>query len=287
MEARSGYLPLLLLLALPAGFPGGSRGAQQAETIAPLTIEEVLRLSRSGFSEELIVTRIKKNGKPFNLNTDELLELKKAGLGENIIKFLLDPSQPYTPQPPAPEPKDPPSVPVGAPTPAKEYPPDDYASRVPREPGLYTFAGDGAQRIDLKLLLGVVEGPGLGKFFMKKGKTIAYLAGAAAKARFSDPNPVFYLRPPEGGKIQEIVLIAMNRKDRRREIEMGAAGEKQELQPDDIRSFESVEVAQGLFRIVTAPLSKGEYLFFFIGSPAPDKGTYGKGHDFGIDEASR
>ena len=54
-----------------------------------------MKLTKSGFSEEIIITKIRKGGKSFDLSTDELLALKKAGVADNVIKYLLDPAQPY------------------------------------------------------------------------------------------------------------------------------------------------------------------------------------------------
>jgi hypothetical protein len=285
--------PLTLLLALLVCLISGNfrlRG-WQARNNAPLSVDEVVRLSQAGFSEDVIITKIKKNGKPFDLNTDELLDLKKAGVSDSVIKYLLDPSQPYSP--PAPPPVPPPPVPAAAqpekpsappppPVPVKQYPKDTYASKVPAEPGLYRFTADSPARVELKLLLGVKEGPGLGKVFMKKGNTIAYLAGPASATRTREPAPRFYIRLPEGKGIEDMVLIDMDRKSGRREIGMGA-GPKPEFKPEAIRPFEWLEVGPQLFRVTTGKLAKGEYLFFLMGSAEPPKGTYGKGYDFGVD----
>jgi hypothetical protein len=34
-------------------------------------------------------------------------------------------------------------------------------------------------------------------------------------------------------------------------------------------------------------LTKGEYMFFLLGSAEPPKGSYGKGYDFGIETPQR
>ena len=94
--SRSLLHSLLLTLAL-AGTQFGLQDAQSPSAGTPLSVEEVVKLSQIGLAEELIITKIKKNGKAFDLSTDELLELKKAGVSDTVIKFLLDPSQPYTP----------------------------------------------------------------------------------------------------------------------------------------------------------------------------------------------
>jgi hypothetical protein len=96
---------------------------------------------------------------------------------------------------------------------------------------------------------------------------------------------VFYLRLPER-KIEEVVLVALEAKNKRRELDMGSS-KKQELNAESIRQFDSLPVGPDLFKITVSKLPKGEYLFFLIGSAEPEKGTLGKGYDFGIDESQR
>jgi len=287
--ARCPLLRFLLLTAVFATVPVFMARAQSPKTGESLTVEEVVNLSKAGFSEEVIITKIRKNGKAFDLNAAELVELKRIGITDAIIKFLLDPSQPYTPPPPPPPPVSKSSdasggLPPPAPPPAKHYPPDDFASKVPSEPGLYRFPAEAPVRVDIKILLGTKEDAGLGKVLMKKGKIIAYLVGPASKTRIKEPAPVFYMRLPEGKAIEEVVLVAFDRRADRREIEMGPPGPKQELKAQAMRQFDSLEVGPGLFKLTTAKLAKGEYLFFQLGSAEPPKGSYGKGFDFAIDE---
>jgi hypothetical protein len=278
---------VLAALFLPAA------RAQSPKSGESLTVEDVVKLSKAGLTEEVIITKIRKNGKAFDLSTDELVELKNTGISESVIKFLLDPSQPYTPAPvlppvlPTPLPNRsevPAALPKPAGPPPKHYPADAYASKVPPEPGLYRLSGDGPVKVDIKILLGTNEGAGLGKVLMKKGKVIAYLVGAASKTRVKEAAPVFYLRLSEGKAIEEIVLVAFDHKSGRREIEMGPPGPKQELKAEAMRQFDALEVGPGLFKLTPAKLTRGEYLFFQLGSAEPPKGSYGKGFDFGVDE---
>jgi hypothetical protein len=263
---------------------GQSLCANQSSGAGPgLSIEDVVKLSQSGFSEELIITKIKKHGKAFDLSTDELFELKKAGVHDSVIKYLLDPSQPYTPPPP-PAPAAPPAAaPADKAAPMKDYPKDALAPGVPFEAGLYQFKDRAPVKIEMKTLLGVSEGAGLGKVLMKKGKMIAYLAGPGSKTRVKESTPTFYLRLAEGRTMEEVVLVALDRKSDRREVETGAPGPKQELKADVIRQFDSLEVGPRLFRLTTAKLVPGEYMFFLIGSAEPAKGSQGKAYDFGVD----
>ncbi len=285
---------LLALVALPAAGLRLDAWQQQSRPPAPLSVEEVVKLTQAGFADEVIITKIKKNGKAFDLSTEELLDLKKAGVKDSVINYLLDPSLPYSPPPPPPA-----AVPAPAPAPAperaaikaaapapvippKQYPNDPHAAKTPPDPGLYVFSTDFPVSLELKSLLGTKEGPGLGKVLMKKGAMIAYLAGAVSANRTKGPAPRFYLRLPGGKSIDEVVLLAFERKSDRREIDMGP-GPKQEIRPQTVRQFEAVEVGPELFRLSPQKLAKGEYLFFFLGSAEPPKGSYGKGYDFGVD----
>jgi hypothetical protein len=271
-------LTLFFVSLLP---PASSVDAQESRPPSPLTLEEVVQLHNAGFADDVIVTRIRKNAKPFDLNTEELLQLRKDGLSDTVVRFLLDPSQPYV-EPPPPLPAS--HVPESRPHPEIKYPPDENAPKIPPEPGLYRFEEGNLVRIDVKLLLTLKSGGGLGKLMKKDA--IAYLAGPAAKKRTKDQVPVFYLRLAEGKGIEEIVLVALNQKGERRELDTGPEAAKQELNSEVVRPFESVEIAPQLFRLTTSKLTAGEYLFFQIGSAEPAKGSAGKGFDFGIDAAS-
>jgi hypothetical protein len=81
----------LVLTAAMAGVRLQAEGDQEPKSGTPLTLHDVVQLSQTGLSEDLIVTKIKKNGKAFDLSTEELLELQKAGVSDTIINYLLDP----------------------------------------------------------------------------------------------------------------------------------------------------------------------------------------------------
>jgi hypothetical protein len=251
-----------LVMAILTSSPQVTAG-QSPNTELPLTVEEVVRLSQAGLPEELIVAKIKKNGKTFDLNKEELLELKKEGVTDTVVKFLLDPSQPYTP----------PVQSKAGSQPAKHYPDDVHASKVPPEPGLYYFSGEMPVTIEIKILLGQRVGG-------KKGSTVAYLIGPTAKQRTK--QSVFYMRLPEGKSIEEVVLVVLDRKEGRRELDLGRDS-KEEIKPSSVRQFENIEVGERLFRVTTPKLLPGEYLFFLIGSASPAQGNFGKGYDIGID----
>ena len=252
----------LLVVAILVSSREAITAQQSPENEPPLTVEEVVKLCHAGLPEELIVAKIKKNGKAFDLNEDELLELKKEGVADTIVKFLLDPSLPYVP--PAPS--------KTSSEPSRHYPDDALASKVPPEPGLYYFSGDSPTAIEMKILLGQKVGG-------KKGSTIAYLIGSMA--RQEPKREIFYLRLPEAKSIEEVVLVALTKRADRRELDLGHES-KVEIKPEAVRSFETLEVGPHLFRITAANLPSGEYLFYLIGSTDPAQGNFGRGYDFGV-----
>src|SRR5215831_3319047 len=111
--------------------------AQSSAANALLSLEDVVKDSKSGIPEDIIITKIKKNSRPFNLSSDEIRVLTESGISGTVIKYLIDPSQPYT-QPPPPAAGQPGKPEVKA----KNYPADALASRVPADAGLYLFVDD-------------------------------------------------------------------------------------------------------------------------------------------------
>jgi hypothetical protein len=267
-------LVILMLIVI------GAAGVCVAQSSAgpPLSLDDVVKDSKNGIPEDIIITKIKKNARPFNLSTDEMQELSKSGVSNSVIKYLLDPSLPPPPQPPAGSPP--------APKPAevrpKSYPADTRASRVPLDAGLYLFVDDMPVKTEVRILLGENEG-GLTKVITKKGKAIGYLVGPTANTKTSETTPAFYLRLPEGKPIEEVVLLALNQTKERREIVIGPSLDKQQLKAEAMRPFDSLEVGPRLFKVTPSKaLTKGEYLFLLLGSAEPPKASYGKVYDFSI-----
>src|SRR5260370_9894846 len=158
------YRPVFtLVLLLAATLPRS--GAQSAPTTAPLSVEDIVKLSKEGISEDVLVAKIKKNAKAFDLSPDQLVELKKLGVTDSVIKLLLDPAQPYVPPPP---PQPPPPAPKPS-IPGKKYPADPYAGRIPPEPGLYRIYQSAPVQMDLKLFIGHQQGARLRKVVLNKG----------------------------------------------------------------------------------------------------------------------
>jgi hypothetical protein len=85
-------------------FPSATR-----PQVRMMTVDDVIRLSKAGFGDDVIIEQIKKKGQRFDLSTDQLVQLKSASVSERVIQVMIDPT------------KDPSSSPAekktGAPTP--------------------------------------------------------------------------------------------------------------------------------------------------------------------------
>lgn len=278
--AVSGYWLIILVLSVGAN----SVPAQQTPlTQATLTIDDVIRLVKTGVSEEVIVARIKRHAKPFDLTAEEVAELRREGIPDTILKYLTDPSLPYAaPTPPA-KPIPPPAVTAPPPAPKKKYPEDKLAPKVPPEPGAYLVNGGEFLKTEVRTLMTAKSG-GFGKRVtagLLRIKITGQLIGQKAKAR-AGVSPVFYIRL-ENGSIDDMVLLSLTVKGDRRELDMAGDEKKPLLNVASMRPHESLEVDSKLFRITTSALTKGEYFFYLVGSGDPQKGIQGKGYDFGID----
>ena len=54
-----------------------------------LTNDDVINLKNGGFSDELIVAKVKSSPGTYKLDTDDLLSLKKTGLSDAVISAMV------------------------------------------------------------------------------------------------------------------------------------------------------------------------------------------------------
>jgi len=208
----------------PAG-AGNATGAKstQVRTAKPkgLTVEGVASMVEAGLSEDVIITRLRKEGKSFDLSADDLIRLKKANVSDAILKVMMDPKaevaapSAQTPQP-LPVPQPPPQTavvqtpiapgmatpqPSGATPGAGGSPSGDQNNPlVLHESGIYLYTKDPEGRAQMILLeragyQGSKTGGILGSaltYGIKKTKTKAVIPGPQASVRVSDTSPIFY-----------------------------------------------------------------------------------------------
>ena len=128
---RVAFLAAIALVAVnPPNHASAAPGS-----VAPISVEDVIRLARAGLSEEIIVQQIRRKGPPRQITADQIIALKNAALSDRVIRAMLQtppagnaspvapPSRPSRAQPaPAPTKKSPPSSRTTA-VAARESPP--------------------------------------------------------------------------------------------------------------------------------------------------------------------
>jgi tetratricopeptide (TPR) repeat protein len=99
-----------------------------------ITKEEIITLSKLGIGDDEIIKAIDKDRTIFILKIQDILELKKSGVSENVIKYMLATPQKFGKVAPAPAPA-PAPVPVpgeikkaGPPAPPREKTPEEIAA---------------------------------------------------------------------------------------------------------------------------------------------------------------
>ncbi|HWY73964.1 MAG TPA: DUF6600 domain-containing protein [Verrucomicrobiae bacterium] len=129
---------LILISTLLAIF--GSQGfAQNPPPALPAGVQDAVKLSKAGMSDDVIVSQIKNGGASYNLSADQIIYLSGQGVSQNVIKALISgggaaPTAPAVPPPsaaPAP-PGFPPGAAPGAPPPGG--PPMDPSAGAPSVP---------------------------------------------------------------------------------------------------------------------------------------------------------
>jgi hypothetical protein len=64
----------------------------QATQVQDLSVAETQRMLNAQVPADVIAMKVKQGGKPFNLSTDDIIALKKAGAPEALLKLMLDPA---------------------------------------------------------------------------------------------------------------------------------------------------------------------------------------------------
>ena len=275
--------------------------AQEPAAASPgsLTLEEVVSLSKVT-SEDAVVARVKRNARPFDLNADQIVELKNSGVSDLVVKYLIDPSLPYPPPPPpgaapAPAPVAPPAAGAAQPAPAAAPPPppppkarpttDPLALKLPPDPGVYYLSG--ADQFTPLARKTVVPYKQPGKITalsagLVKGHVIGSVVGPAAATRVAGSSSVYYLRLPEKAMIDDFTLVMLDKAKDRRDLDFGTKPGKVVFRVESVKPFSPQEVGTGIYRLSVGMLKKGEYFFFIRGSGDDKKGLLGEGYELGV-----
>lgn len=209
----------------------------------------VVEMAKMGLDDEVIIAKIKTGHTKFALGDNDLMELKKAGVSGKVIAAMLEAS-------------------------------------VLKEAHV-KIDGNPAE---LHTLGQAKVGGRLGRslsFGIKSMKQKAYLQGQHASIIVSrTPNIEVELPPTES--MDNLILVMMDAKGDRRELEVGALGGvvglKQGIRAESIIKTSYDNVGGRKFKMSAHdPLKSGEYILYVVGSADFQKGIFGKGYDFTVE----
>ncbi|MGA8492833.1 MAG: hypothetical protein WB711_20595 [Terriglobales bacterium] len=204
-------------------------------------------MSKLGLDDDIIIAKIKNGSCEFQLGDTDIVYLKKAGVSPKVIAAMLDSSVLTSPR----------------------------VTIENNEVPLHTM---GQSKVGGRL-------GSKATFGMKSVKEKAYLDGPHSTIVASS-SPVIEIDLPKSDTIDNYVLVQMDGKSDRRELEVesrgGIVGGKNGIRAEAIQKTHVTPLGDNKFQLGTETLKKGEYIIYVVGSPDSVKGIYGKGYDFTV-----
>lgn len=318
MSIRSRAL-FLILSAVPimAQQPLAGSGKQPAPAISSkqqgLTVDGVLAMAEAGLSDDVIVARLRKEDKAFDLGADDMIRIKQAKVSDAVLKVMLDPkavSKPEGATVASPEPvliRSPvvpgiaPINPSGAtPGPGAAASGDLNDPMTPRDSGIYLYTKDREGKPKMIVLeRASYQGSKTGgmalsamTYGLKKAKTKAVIPGAKASIRVSETSPVFYFyfedKQAGLGKTyfgvgnlsnpNQFALLKLEVNKSNRETMVGEYSAWGSASGSDAKAmipFKSERIRTGLYKVAVDGLKPGEYCFLSSTGNTVAAGPYG------------
>jgi hypothetical protein len=233
--------------------------ARTATTASGLTAEDVIKLVKAGLSEDIIIQQIRKNGRAFDLSTEQLIALKTANVSDRIVQVMLDPSKAV----------------AAAPTPAVSKPvapapPAPMAARhTPAEAALPTEAGVYAKRqsqwVEIPPDIVNWKSGGVLKTIatagIRHGDINGHVLGASSHTSLARPLELLIVAP-DGVALNEYQLLRLRANKDNREFRTVTGGilHAQSGSERDLVPFDGKKIASRIYEVTfPAAAGSGEY----------------------------
>jgi hypothetical protein len=253
-------LVLVLVVAVSLSLPGATSLAQEV-----LTNDSVIQMVKAGLPEAIVIAKIKGTATKFDLKTDSLVALKKAGVSDKVLEAMVaagsGSASPTTamPAPPAP------AVAAGA---LKNQ---DVIYQLVAGKFVEMFATSANLETNMA-------------FFQSKSEVV--LEGKKAQFRTTEKQPVFLSTYSSTDAPLVRLKQGDDHNDRNLKIGSGAFMPFGGTQKMGVRNEDKIAVSierdpRGFYRVSpTAPLAPGEYGFILATGFGAGSG---KIYDFGVD----
>lgn len=209
----------------------------------------VVQLTKTGLDDEIIIAKMKTAHCKFALGDNDLMDLKKAGVSPKVIAAMLESSVLTSP-----------------------------IVKVDGNPvELHTL---GQAKVGGRLGSALTGG-------IKSVKQKAYLQGQHA-AVVASRNPNIEIELPPNDTADNYILVIMDAKGDRRELETGASGGavggKSGIRAESVIQTSAEPLGGRRFKITPhEAVRSGEYILYVVGSADFQKGIFGRGYDFTIE----
>ncbi len=228
---------------------GALAGSAQSSLETDVDNARIIDMTHKGLGDDVIIARIKASPTNFTLSDDDLAALKKAGVSDAVVAAMIQSTQ-------------------------------LTVARVKIDGNPVEVRVIGEQKVGGRLGHDVTFG-------IKSVKNKAYLQGQHASV-IASRTPIIEIELPANENIDNYIVVEMDGKGDRREIEMGSAGgtvgEKVGIRADRIVRTAATPIGGRRFRIApVSQLKKGEYILYSVGSADFPHGVYGQGFDFTVE----
>jgi hypothetical protein len=208
----------------------------------------IIEMTHKSLGDDVIIARIKASATKFNLSDDDLASLKKAGVSDAVVAAMIQSTQLKSP-------------------------------KVMIDGNPVEVRTIGEQKVGGRLGHAVSLG-------IMSVKNKAYLQGQRASL-IASRKPVIDVELPADDNIDNYIIVEMDDKGDRREIEMGSVGgtvgEKVGIRADRIVRISATPLGARRFKVSPVKeMKKGEYILYSVGSADFPHGVYGQGYDFTI-----
>lgn len=258
---------------------------QQSKT---LTVDDVIKLSKAGLSDDVIIAQINKRPQPFDLNADQLLQLKAANVSDRVIAAMVGSKSSSEPSSTSPPPAATATANPGTANPVINQQHSPIPADIQSLPdGFYYRTEQGWQPLQVISM----AGGGLkhvGKMFVPglTPQMVWTFRGNQAPVQIEGKRPTFcikesaYLANVQGRTERDLLIVRFDKKSDHRELQTTNGGNvftfKSGLSKDRMPEINTRSLAEGIFLVAPSEdLKTGEYLLTFSAL-----GT--SGYDFGI-----